>query len=161
MNVRYFRIPMAKITRRWPAMLRGNIGRGLASRQPNGEARAQHLTAIVGAVFGADLAAVVFHNLLRDRQAETGMGAEFFAGRPLGIEALEYRGEFAFGNAGPLIVDRHDDVASVASRRDPNRAAGRTERDRVGDEIAEDLAEPAFDAGYRQIAGGRSGLARQ
>src|SRR5215469_11181281 len=121
--------------------------RRLSRWQADHKPSAEHLAAIIVAIFRPNLTAVIVDDLLRDRQAETRMGAEFLATRPFGIEPLEDRREFAFGNARSLIVDRHDDVAAVAPRRDPDGATRRTERNGVGDKVAEDLDETAFDAG--------------
>ncbi len=85
------------------------------------------------------------------------MGAEGFASRPLGVEALENRGFLADGNAGPLV--QQFDLGLPAGRPGAQEkgAARRRERNRVGDQVAENLHQSTLDAvdpkdvGLRQI----------
>ena len=62
-------------------------------------------------------AAMRLDDLLGDAEAETGMGAEFLAGRALGIEAVEDRFELVRRNAGALILDTDAHGGPRAGRR--------------------------------------------
>src|SRR3546814_7097366 len=104
--------------------------RRLVRRQAHGEAGAADAPALIVAVVGADAAAVGIDDLLRDAEAESGMGAELLARRTFGVEALEHRLQFALRNAGPLVGDGDHDVASLALRCKADGAAGRREGDR-------------------------------
>ena len=75
---------------------RARAGRRIRKRAP------QTSPLRVVPVLGPDAAAMRLDDLLRDRQAEPGMGAEFLAGRALGVEAVEDRGQLVLaGCPGP------------------------------------------------------------
>src|SRR5258705_8838739 len=109
-----------------------SAARGSSRRQAHDEGGADDGAAGTAAVLGADDAAMRLDDLLRDRQAEAGMGAEFLARRPLAVEAVEDRRELGIGDARPLVVDGDDDGILVALDGEADGAAGRAERDRVG-----------------------------
>src|SRR5437764_12832951 len=98
---------------------------GSSRRQADDEAGAEDGAAGTAAILGADDAAMRLDDLLRDREAEPGMGAEFLAGGPLAVEAVEDRRKLGIGDAGPLVVDRHDHGVLVALHGEDDRAAGR------------------------------------
>src|SRR5471030_147137 len=93
------------------------------------------------AVAGRDRAAISLHDLAADREAEAGVLAEML-GRSFGVEAPEDRFEIVLGNARPLVVDRDHErsIARLARQLDHELGAPRTERQRVVDHVADDLA---------------------
>ncbi len=74
------------------------------------------------------------------------MLAELSCG-PFGVEALEYLLERLVGNAGAGILDHDQHTVLALARPDAHRVAILAERDRVGDEIDEDLGQAAFESG--------------
>ena len=70
------------VLRRTQVKVNGAGVRGLGGRQADDEAGALYLAVAADAVFGADGAVMAFDDLLRDRQAEAGMGSEFLAFGP-------------------------------------------------------------------------------
>src|SRR6266404_7281948 len=120
----------------WQADDEAGAGRGALRRAP---------------VLGPDDAAMRLDDLLRYRQAEAGMGAEFLACRPLAVEAVEDGRELAFGDAGTVVLDGDDHGSLIALYGEGDGAAGRAEGNRVGDEVAEDLDQPVLDAGNDEL----------
>src|ERR1700761_7510696 len=86
----------------------------LSRREPDHKAGTGHgrLAAGTGwanAIFGPDPSAMGVHDLLRDRQAKSGILPEALM-RPVGVEAFEYPREGVFANAGSVVVDDDFDV---------------------------------------------------
>src|SRR5229473_1131373 len=130
-------------------------------RHANGEARAQHAAApwFIGggaAIGGRDRAAIGFHDLPADRQAQARMLAEML-GRALRIETLEDRFEVVLGDAVALVVDGDDEraAARLAAELDHDARAWWAERQRIVDDVAEHLAVAAVMAvrGERRVGG--------
>src|SRR5215472_7025845 len=130
-----------------------NWGAGVARRpepssrrEQHHEAGTDHAALGVAAVLRADGALVRLDDLLRYREAKAAVGTEFLAGGALGVEAVEDRLQLALGDARTLVLDRDADEIALALGGDPDGAARRAKRDRVGDEVAEHLAEAALHA---------------
>src|SRR5215472_14661224 len=70
----------------------------LGHGQLDNEPRADRPTGGITAVLGTNAAAMRLDDLLGNRKTEPGMGAEFFAGGTLAVEAFENRVELSFGN---------------------------------------------------------------
>src|SRR5205807_357928 len=104
-------------------------------------------TGTAGPVLGPDAAAMRFDDLLRDRQPEPRMGAELLPGWPLAVEPVEDSGQLVRRDAGPLVLDGDQHGPSVEGGADAYFSVRWTERDRVGDDVEENLGQPAFDAG--------------
>src|ERR1043165_3200709 len=85
-------------------------------------------------------------HLFRDGQAKTGVRTEFLAGGTFRVEAIEDCFELTFRYARTLIGDRRAHGTAFTPQSHPDNAAWRAERDRVGDQVAEDLNQAAFDA---------------
>src|SRR5581483_3338558 len=105
------------------------------------EACAQHAAVGGTPVGGADRAAIGLHDLPADREAEPRVLAEMLGGT-LGVEALEDRFEVLLRNAAAFVVDCDDEraAARLAGQFDDDVRIGRTEGERIVDDIAQDLA---------------------
>ena len=101
--------------------------------QFDGEARPNRVAREIKPVLGPNRAVMCLDDLLGNGEAEAGMLAEGLTRRALGIEAIEDRREFAFGNSGAVIIDHDADSIVAPARADNDHAAGRAERDRVVD----------------------------
>src|SRR6185295_12742316 len=101
----------------------------------NPERRAQ---ALAGAL-GANAAAVQFHEVADDREAEA-QSAILPAGSDVGLaEPLEHVRDELRMNADAGIADHDLDIASVAAHREIDHAVSRRELDRVREQVPDDL----------------------
>ena len=89
------------------ARVHGSPGRRIRNRAPPTR------PVRVAPVLGPDPAAMRLDDLLRDRQAEPGMRAEFLAGWSLGVEAVEDRSQLVLGDARALILDPDENSTAV------------------------------------------------
>ncbi len=87
-----------------------------------------------------------FGDLFGDREAEARMGAELLFLGTFGIEAVEDGLQLVGRDAGAVILDRDHHFAAQAPAGQDDRAARRAEGERIGQEVAYDLAEPRFQA---------------
>src|SRR5712691_6927561 len=109
-------------------------GRSRLQRQADQEARPAGLASRVDAVLRPDAAAMRLDDLFRNRQPEPRMGAEFLAGRPLAIEAVEDRGQLLLRDAGALVFDGDENGSAIERGVDADLAVRRAERDRIGND---------------------------
>src|SRR5690606_16383268 len=106
-----------------------------------------------GDVLRRQPAAMRLDDLAADGQAEAGILAESLAGRPVGVEALEYAVDRVDADAGAVVVDRDDDMARQARQADDDSPALlRREGARILDEIGEHLPEPQIVPGDVEVA---------
>src|SRR6266567_6818067 len=122
-------------------------GHSWLDRQADQEARPAHRAMRVGAVLRPDAAAMRLDDLLRDREAEPRMRAEFLPGRPLAVEAVEDRGQLVLRDAGALVFHDDQNRPAVGGGADADLAIGRAERDGIGDDVEKDLRQAALDTG--------------
>src|SRR3979409_750070 len=104
--------------------------------QPHHEARAGHRGLAVGAdrtgaVLGPDAAAMGLDDLLRNRQAQSGVLAKTLM-RAVGVKAFEDFLQRVLTDAGTVIVDNDFDFGAHAAADDADLAAGIGGRLRVG-----------------------------
>src|ERR1043166_5598290 len=112
------------------------------------------------AVLRPDAAADSFRDLARDRESEAGVLAEAVLARPLGVEAVEDSLEIVRRNAWAFVLHTHLRAAVGRAGRDGHRAAVRTERHGIVDQVAEDLAQALVIAQHGGT-GGEIGLERE
>src|SRR6476661_5633008 len=86
------------------------------------------------------------HDLPRDVKAEPGVLPEILL-RPVGVEALEDALEIFLGNARALVLDGDLDFGTDPPRHHRYAPARRRERDRIVEQIDDDLAQAAVMAG--------------
>ena len=91
----------------------------------------------------------------RDAQPQAGVQAERLAPRALAVEAVEYRRLGAGRQAGAVVLDRRRDLAAARLEADADGPAGRAERDRVVDQVEEDLRQPLLDPAHAGIGAAR------
>ena len=91
----------------------------------------------------------------RDAQPQAGMQAERLAPRALAVKAVEYRLRGAGRQAGAVVLDRRRDLAAARLEADADGPAGRAERDRVVDQVEENLRQPVLDSAHPGVGAGR------
>ena len=94
-----------------------------------------------------------FDDAAGDVQAQARMKAERLARRALAVEAVENRRELA--RRKPRTVVFHRNAHAVRIRRQPyaDRAVRRAERNRIVDEVSENLAQAVLDRRHGNGAG--------
>src|SRR5438105_1345444 len=89
------------------------------------------------------------------------MRAEFLAGRPLAVKAVEDRGQLVLRDAGALVLHGDQNGPAVGGGADADLAVGRTERDGIGDDVEKNLRQAALDAGNDEGAAAAVRVRRQ
>src|ERR1700732_4735770 len=118
---------------RFPGSDSGRAGNGL--RKANGHAQA----AAVDPGPELDAGAVVFGDLLDDRQTET--AATDAAGTAAAIEAVEHSLAVLDRNARPAVAHGEHDAACIGGERDIDSAAGGGVTNRIVDQIRDQRAQ--------------------
>ena len=79
------------------------------------------------------------------------MCPELLAEWALGVEAVENRRQFFFGDTGSLIFDGNENRPAIMSRGQPDLTEWRAERYRIPDNVAEHLGQSCFDPGHDEF----------
>ena len=80
------------------------------------------------------------HDLLGDRQAQTGVGTEASL-RPVGVEALEHALQIVGADAGSAIIDAELDLGADTAHAHRQPGAGTGEGACIVDQVAHHLAQ--------------------
>jgi hypothetical protein len=114
---------------------------------PDGESEAED-AAVPGLALGPKVSAVELDELAGEREPEAGALGFLFAGL---FELFEDRVQLLGSDPRACIGDRDLDLAVFEASGDVDATIGRSELDRVGDEIEDDLAEAALIGGDRDL----------